>query len=155
MATSGTYSQIYIQTVFAVKYRACLIQPEWKERLHQYITGIIQERGNKLLSIYAMPDHIHVFFGLRPSQCIADLMRDVKAFSSKWINDQRFLTTRFEWQEGYGAFSYSRQQISQVITYIEGQELHHRKISFRDEFRQLLKEFDIAYDEKYVFYELK
>lgn len=155
MATSGTYSQIYIQTVFAVKHRACLIQPEWKERLHQYITGIIQERGNKLLSIYAMTDHIHVFFGLRPSQCIADLMRDVKAFSSKWINDQRFLTTRFEWQEGYGAFSYSRQQISQVITYIEGQELHHRKISFRDEFRQLLKEFDIAYDEKYIFYELK
>ncbi len=155
MATSGTYSQIYIQTVFAVKYRASLIRPEWKERLHQYITGIIQERGNKLLSIYAMPDHIHIFFGLRPSQSIADLMRDVKAFSSKWINDQRFLTTRFEWQEGYGAFSYSRRQISQVITYIEGQELHHRKTSFRDEFRQFLKEFEIAYDEKYIFCELK
>jgi len=154
MATSGTYSQLYIQTVFAVKYRAFLVKPEWRERLHQYITGIIQERGNKLLSIYAMPDHIHIFFGLRPSQCIADLMRDVKAFSSKWINDQRFLTTRFEWQNGYGAFSYSRQQISQLITYIEGQELHHWKISFRDEFRQVLKEFDIAYDEKYIFHEL-
>jgi putative transposase len=155
MATSGTYSQIYIQTVFAVKYRACLIQPEWRERLHQYITGIIQERGNKLLSIYAMADHLHVFFGLRPSQCIADLMRDVKAVSSKWINDQRFLTTRFEWQEGYGAFSYSREQISRVIAYIEGQELHHRKTSFRDEFRQLLKEFEIAYDDKYLFCDLK
>ncbi len=155
MAASGTYSQIYIQTVFAVKHRACLVQSEWKERLHQYMTGIIQERGNKLLSIHAMPDHIHVLFGLRPSQCIADLMRDAKALSSKWINEQRLLTTRFEWQEGYGAFSYSRRQISQVITYIEGQELHHRRISFRDEFKQLLKEFDIAFDEKYIFYELK
>lgn len=155
MASSGTYSQIYIQTVFAVKYRACLIKPEWKERLHQYITGIIRERGNKLLSIYAMSDHIHIFFGLRPSQSIADLMRDVKALSSKWINDQRFLAMRFEWQEGYGAFSYSREQISKVVTYIEGQELHHRKISFRDEFQQFLIEFDIAYDEKYIFYELK
>jgi putative transposase len=154
MATSGTYSQIYIQTVFAVKYRAGLIQPEWRERLHQYITGIIQARGHKLLSIYAMQDHVHVFFGLQPNQSIADLMRDVKAISSKWINDQRFLTTRFEWQEGYGAFSYSRQYISTVISYIEGQELHHQKISFRNEYRQLLKEFNIAYDEKYIFYEL-
>ena len=155
MATSGTYSQIYIQTVFAVKYRASLIQPEWRERLHQYITGIIQARGNKLLSIYAMPDHIHIFFGLRPGQCIADLMRDVKASSSKWINDLRFLKTRFEWQEGYGAFSYSRQHISRVINYIEGQELHHRKILFRDEFIQMLNEHDISFDEKYIFYELK
>ena len=155
MATSGTYSQIYIQTVFAVKHRANLIRPEWKERLHQYITGIIQQRGNKLISINSMPDHIHIFFGLRPSQCLADLMREVKAISSKWINEQGFLSTRFEWQEGYGAFSYSREQISRVATYIEGQELHHQKISFRDEFKHFLNEYDIVYDEKYIFHELK
>jgi REP element-mobilizing transposase RayT len=154
MATEGTYSQLYIQTVFAVRYRASVIRPEWKERLHQYITGIIQERGNKLLAIHAMPDHIHILFGLRPAQSIADLMRDVKAVSSKWINENGFLSNRFEWQHGYGAFSYSGSEISNVINYIKNQELHHQKISFRNEFRQLLNEFDIAYDERYIFEEL-
>lgn len=118
---ANTYTQIHIQVVFAVKYRAGLISKEWKDELYKYITGIVQNNGHKLLAINGMEDHIHVFFGMRPVQSLSDLLQDIKGNSSKWINDQRFLKTRFEWQQGYGAFSYAKSQVSTVITYIRNQ----------------------------------
>lgn len=129
---ANTYTQIHIQCVMAVKFRNAVIQPAWKERLHQYITGIVQNHEHKMLCINSMPDHLHMFFGLRPNQSISDLMRLVKGESSEWINMQKFTTSIFRWQEGYGAFSYARSQVKAVITYIENQEQHHRKKTFID-----------------------
>lgn len=150
---ANTYTQIHIQVVFAVKYRAGLISKEWKDELYKYITGIVQNNGHKLLAINGMEDHIHVFFGMRPVQSLSDLLQDIKGNSSKWINDQRFLKTRFEWQQGYGAFSYAKSQVSTVITYIRNQEIHHARKKFLDEYTELLKEFEVDYDERYVFKE--
>ena len=121
---ANTYTQLHIQFVFAVKYRAALIQKEWKERLHQYITGIFQENGHKLLQINSMPDHIHIFLGLRPNQSISSIIQNVKTESSKWIKNEN-LHSSFAWQEGYGAFSYSKSHVQDVIRYIQNQEAHH------------------------------
>jgi putative transposase len=151
---ANTYTQIHIQTVFAVRHRAALIQKEWKDDLFKYMTGIIQKNGHKLLAINGMPDHVHIFFGMRPAQSLSDLMQDVKRSSSKWINDQKFLTSRFEWQQGYGAFSYSKSEINKVIAYIHNQEIHHMKETFKDEYERLLKEFEIDYDDRFLFKEL-
>ncbi len=150
----NTYTQIHIQFVFAVKYRQGLIKKEWKDDLYKYITGIIQNQGHKLLAINGVEDHIHILVGLRPKQSISDLMQDVKGGSSKWINDNKFALGRFEWQEGYGAFSYSSSEVKSVIEYIQKQEEHHTKKSFRDEYIDFLKYFNIDYDEKYIFNEL-
>ncbi len=150
----NTYTQIHIQFVFAVKYRQGLIKKEWKDDLYKYITGIIQNQGHKLLAINGVEDHIHILVGLRPKQSISDLMQDVKGGSSKWINDNKFALGRFEWQEGYGAFSYSSSEVKSVIEYIKKQEEHHTKKSFRDEYIDFLKYFNIDYDEKYIFNEL-
>jgi REP element-mobilizing transposase RayT len=135
----------------AVKYRQSLIHKEWKEILHKYITGIVQNHGHKMLSINSMPDHLHMFFGLRPNQSIADLMRIVKSESSEWINSQKFNSSVFRWQEGYGAFSYSRSQVQTVNSYILNQEEHHRKKTFTEEYEDFLKAFEIEYDEQYIF----
>jgi len=151
---ANTYTQIHIQFVFAVKYRACLIHPSWKEELYMYITGITKENGHKLLAINGMSDHIHILIGLRPSQSISDLMQDIKGGSSKWINLKKFLKIKFEWQEGYGAFSYSKSQIKNIIHYIKNQENHHKTKSFRIEYLEILKEFEIEYNENYIFKEL-
>ena|SRR5688572_20668374 len=124
---ANTYTQIHIQTVFAVQHRAGLIQKEWKDELCKYMTGIIQTNGHRLLAINGMPDHLHVFFGMRPTQSLSDLMQDLKGTSSKWINEQGFTKARFEWQQGYGAFSYSKSQINKVVAYIHNQEIHHAK----------------------------
>jgi putative transposase len=148
---ANTYTQIHIQCVMAVKYRQSLIHKEWKERLHKYITGIVQNHGHKMLSINSMPDHLHMFFGLRPNQSIADLMRIVKSESSEWINSQKFNSSVFRWQEGYGAFSYSRSQVQTVNSYILNQEEHHRKKTFTEEYEEFLKAFEIEYDEQYIF----
>ena len=150
----NTYTQIHIHFVFAVKFREALIQPEWKERLYQYITQIVQHSGHKMLVINGMPDHIHLLIGLRPEQSISHLMQDVKASSSKWINEQKFTKGKFAWQEGYGAFSYSKSQVPRLIGYIKNQEEHHRKKTFREEYLQILKESDIPYDPKYIFKDL-
>ena len=152
---ANTYTQIHIQAVFAVKYRAGVIAKEWKNDLYKYITGIIQTNKHKMLAINGMPDHVHVFFGMRPSQSLSDLMQDIKGSSSKWVNANKFVKGRFEWQEGYGAFSYSKSQISSVISYIENQEIHHQKITFLDEYKEFLNKFEIDYDEKYIFRELE
>jgi len=152
---ANTYTQIHVQFVFAVKYRDCLIHPSWKEELYMYITGITKENGHKLLAINGMPDHIHILVGLRPTQSISDLMQDIKGSSSKWINLKKFLKIKFEWQEGYGAFSYSKSQIINIIQYIKNQENHHKSKSFRKEYLEILKEFEIDYNENYIFKELQ
>ncbi len=152
---ANTYTQIHIQCVFAVKFRAATIQKEWKEQLHKYITGIVQNNGHKLIAINSMPDHLHLFFGFRPNQSLSDLMRMVKGDSSEWINQQKFNLSAFRWQEGYGAFSYARSQVNAVAQYIENQEEHHRKKTFSEEYKEFLDRFEVDYDEQYVFKELE
>lgn len=151
---ANTYTQIHIHFVFAVKFRHGIIQSKWKEDLYKYIAGIIQNNNHKLLAINGMPDHIHILIGLRPAQSISDLMKEVKQSSSKWINENKLINGHFEWQEGYGAFSYGKSQINQVINYIQNQELHHKKKTFKEEYLNFLEKFEIAYDEKFVFKEL-
>jgi len=135
----------------AVKYRASLIQPDWKGQLQKYMTGIVQNYGHKMLAINNMPDHMHMFFGFRPNQSLADLMRIVKSESSKWINDKQFTPAVFNWQEGYGAFSYSRSQVAKVTGYVLNQEEHHRHKTFLEEYELFLKQFEVDYDERYIF----
>lgn len=148
---ANTYSQIHIQAVFAVKNRDCIIQNAWKNELYKYITGIIKGNNHKPLIINGMPDHIHILFGLRPAQSISDLLQDIKGGSSKWINEKGFIAGKFSWQEGYGAFSYSKKDLPNVIRYIDNQEQHHKKINFNNEYLELLQEFNIEFDEKYLF----
>ena len=148
---ANTYTQIHIQTVFAVKNRESLIQADWEDSLYKYITGIIQNNGHKVLQVNGMPDHIHIFFGMRPTQSLSDLIKQVKGDSSKWVNQNNFLKRRFSWQEGYGAFSYTKSEVPRVIQYIKNQKQHHRKKTFATEYVDFLKAFDIEYDDRYVF----
>ncbi len=147
----NTYSQIHIQCVAAVKYRRSLIALEWKEELHKYITGIVQNNGHKMIEINTMPDHLHFLFGCRPDQSISDLMRFVKGDSSEWINKEKFCPSTFRWQGGFGAFSYSKSQIPIVANYIHNQEKHHRKKTFLDEYTKMLEKTGITYDPRYIF----
>ncbi|MBO0933340.1 IS200/IS605 family transposase [Fibrella aquatilis] len=147
----NTYTQLYIQVVFAVKHRHGLIRPEWKEDLYRYMTGIIQKQGHKLIAINGMSDHVHVFIGFNPKQAVSELMQYLKMDSSKWINEKRLTSAQFEWQTGYGAFSYGHSQIDVVVKYIQNQEHHHRERTFLQEYKALLRKFDIPYDERYVF----
>ncbi len=148
---ANTFSQIYIQTVFAVSGRLSLIRQDFKEHLYKYVTGIVRNRGQKLLSIGGMPDHVHILIGLKPSMALSDLVREIKADSSNFVNQRKFVRGKFSWQEGYGAFSYGHSQLDTIIRYIQNQEKHHRHRSFRHEYLTLLKEFEIAFEEKYVF----
>ena len=152
---ANTYTQIHIQAVFPVKYRRSQIQNEWKNELYKYITGIVQNHKHKMLAINGMSDHLHVFFGMRPTQSLSELLQDIKGGSSHWINDQKITPRRFEWQQGYGAFSYCRSEVEKVIAYIRNQELHHQRHSFLQEYKELLKEFEIDYDEQFIFKELE
>lgn len=147
---ANTFTQIYLQFVFAVQDRVSLIQPEWKEDLYQYITGIVQNNRHKLIAINGTANHIHIFIGYKPHQLIPDLLQDIKGDSSKWIHKKRFVYGKFQWQEGYGAFSYAHSQIAAVARYIENQEKHHRGMNFDAEYRELLKRFEIPFDEKYL-----
>jgi putative transposase len=148
---ANTYSQVYIQIVFAVKGRQNLIAKENREELYKFITGIVTNREQKLLAIFAMPDHVHILIGMKPSISISDLVRDIKAGSSKFINDSKWINRKFNWQEGFGAFSYSKSSIDNVVKYILNQEAHHNKKTFKEEYLDFLKKFEIEYDEKYVF----
>jgi putative transposase len=148
---ANTYTQIHIQLVFAVQNRASLISPAWKEELHQYITGVIQKYDHKLLRINGMPDHIHILFGMRPTQALSDLVQHVKQDSSKWINEKRLSQGKFAWQSGFGAFSYSRSDVPNVIAYIRDQEKHHQVRTFQEEYLELLKAFEVEHDERYIF----
>lgn len=151
---ANTYTQIHLQFVFAVKYRNGLIHSSFKQELYQYISGIIKANNHKLLAINGMPDHLHILVGMRPSQSVSDLMQDIKANSSKWINEKKFLTVKFEWQEGYGAFSYSKSHVQNVIHYIQNQEEKHKVKSFNEEYLDFLNAFEIDYDERYIFKDL-
>ena len=148
---ANTYTQIHIQAVFAVQNRHCLIRKTWKDELYKYITGIIQNYDHKVLQINGVSDHIHILFGMRPTQSLSDLMQKVKQDSSKWINNKGFVDGKFSWQAGYGAFSYSKSQIPGIINYIQNQENHHKKKSFIEEYLDLLDEFDMDFDERYIF----
>ncbi|MCK4664336.1 MAG: IS200/IS605 family transposase [Bacteroidales bacterium] len=148
---ANTFTQIYIQIVFTVKGRLNLIPKKHKEELHKFITGIISNRGQKLLAINCMPDHTHVFFGIKPDICVSDLARDIKSGSSKFIKEKRWVKGQFEWQEGFGGFSYSHSQLTNVISYINNQEEHHKKKTFKEEYLEFLKKFKIDYNEKYLF----
>ncbi|MDD2725598.1 MAG: IS200/IS605 family transposase [Methylovulum sp.] len=148
---ANTYTQLYVQLVFAVKGRNGFIQERFRENLQKYITGIVQNNGHKMLAIYCMPDHTHILLGLNPKQSIADLTRDIKAHSSKWINEQRFIDFKFQWQEGYGAFSYNRTLLDAVTKYILNQPIHHQKKTFKDEYIEFLEKFQIEYKTEYLF----
>jgi len=148
---SNTYTQIHIHAVFAVQNRISLISKPWEERLYQYITGILQHKSHKLLTINGMPDHVHILFGMRPTQSLSDLMQDIKGDSSRWINENRFVNGKFSWQEGFGGFSYSKSQVSAVADYIEKQKKHHKTKTFIEEYRKILTDFAVDYDERYIF----
>lgn len=147
----GTFSQIYIQVVFAVKGRENLISAKWKEELNKYIAGIIRGKEQKSIIVNGMPDHIHAFIGLRPAMPVADIVRDIKSNSSGFINDKGFVKGKFRWQEGYGAFSYSHSHIAKVYDYILHQEAHHQRKTFRQEYHALLEKFEVPFDERYLF----
>ncbi len=147
----NTYTQLYIQLVFAVKYRQSLINADLRVPLEKYMTAIVQNNGHKLIAIYCIPDHCHLLIGLNAKQSISDLVREVKANSSKWINEQRKLKNKFNWQEGYGAFSYAKEQLQRVITYILNQPERHRQSTFKQEYTKLLEQYAIDYKEYYLF----
>lgn len=147
----NTYTQIHVQFVFAVKNRQALIHEFIRVRVEKYFTGIVQNYKHKLLPIYCMPDHTHLFLGVKPDQSFSDLMREVKSRSSEFINKEKLTKEKFNRQEGYGAFSYSHSHVQNVIDYVLNQPLHHRKKKFKDEYLEFLSKFEIPYEEKYFF----
>ncbi|VXB43128.1 MULTISPECIES: IS200/IS605 family transposase [Chryseobacterium] len=148
---ANTYTQIYIQIVFAVKGRQNLIPEENREELHKFITGIVSHRNQKLFAVFAMPDHVHILVSMSPTVTISDLVRDIKAGSSKFINEKGWMNGKFNWQEGYGAFSYSKSSVDSVVKYILNQEVHHKTKTFKEEYLDFLQKFEIEYDSKYLF----
>lgn len=148
---ANTFSQIYLQFVFAVKHREALIPKEHKEELHKYMTGLVQNRKAKMLAIHCMPDHVHLFVGFKPIISISDFIKEIKVESNEFINSKKWVKGKFAWQEGYGVFSYSQSHIGNVIDYVNNQESHHQKKSFREEYVEFLKKFEIPYEEKYLF----
>lgn len=148
---AGTFSQIYIQIVFAVKGRDSLILKTWEEELYKYISGIIKNKDQKMLAINGMPDHIHFLIGMKPSCCLSDLVREIKKSSNEFVNQKQFLKLKFQWQEGYGAFSYSHSGLDNVIGYIMNQKEHHKKQTFKEEYVLLLQKFEIEYKGEYLF----
>ena len=151
---ANTYHQIYLQFVFAVKYRKAVVNKKWSNRLFGVIGNLINETNCKTIIVNGVEDHVHCFVGLKPGVAVSELMKTVKAKSSKYINDNKLTSDRFEWQEGYGVFSYSQSQVDRVYHYILNQEIHHKKQSFREEYIDFLKKFKIEYDEQYIFQEL-
>ena len=152
---ANTYSSIIIQTVFAVKYRNAIIQKEWKNELLSVIGNLINETECKTFIVNGVSDHIHCLIGLKPKHSISTVMQSVKAKSSKWLNESDYLNCRFEWQDGFGAFSYSYGQIDKVYNYIKNQESHHQKISFLDEYEKLLNKYNVDFDDRYIFKNLQ
>ena|ERR1022692_2447047 len=147
----GTFSQIYIQVVFAVKGRESLVYNSWEEELYKYITGIVQNKGQKMLAINGMSDHIHIFIGMKPSCCLSDLVREIKKSSNDFIREKKFTKLKFQWQEGYDAFSYSHSNLDNVIKYGKNQKEHHKKQTFKEEYLEFLKKFEIEFKDEYLF----
>ncbi|MEE4197403.1 MAG: IS200/IS605 family transposase [Bacteroidales bacterium] len=147
----GTFSQIYIQIIFAVKGRDSIIKPSWQHTLYKYISGIVREKDQKMLAINGTGDHVHFLIGMRPSCCLSDLVQEVKKSSNSFVREKKFTPYKFSWQEGYGAFSYSHSALSNVIGYIQNQEEHHRKKTFREEYIDFLQKFEVDFKEDYLF----
>lgn len=152
---ANSYSKLYIHVVFVVKYRQAIIDKKWKDNLHAVIGNLINNEGCKTIAINGIEDHVHCLFILKPSISISTLIQRVKSLSSKWVNDQKLTHSRFEWQPGYGAFSYAQSELNNVINYIKKQEEHHKKTSFRTEYIDFLKKFEVEYDDNYLFQELE
>lgn len=152
---ANTFTKIYLHIVFAVQNRISLIQPEWKNELYKYITGIVQNNKHKLIAINGVANHIHIAVGYKPHQLIPDLLQDIKGNSSKWINDKKFVRGKFNWQAGYGAFSFSHSHIDRVCDYITYQEKHHKKKSLREEYIELLKKYEVTFDERFVLQDIE
>lgn len=150
---SSFYMQAYVHFVFAVKYRAALLNPEWDQRVRSYITAIVQNSKHRMLAINNMPDHMHIFIALHPAQSISNLMQQVKGGSSKWINEQQLTKYKFQWQEGYGAFTHPKSHIDMVVRYIRNQQEHHKKVTFLNEYKKILRDNGVEYDERYIFKE--
>lgn len=148
---ADTFTQIYIQIVFAVRNRDALIQSAWEDDLFKYITGIVQNKDQKMLTINGTKDHIHFFIGMKPTCCLSDLVREIKKSSVSYIKKNKYIKSAFYWQEGFGAFSYNHSQLDQVIRYINNQKQHHQKKSFKDEYTALLKAFNIEFKNDYLF----
>ena len=148
---ANTYTQIYLQIVFSVKGRQNLIHKNWKDELHKYICGVVNWKDQKVYAIGGVADHIHILVSIKPTILISELVRDIKANSSKWINENHYIIGKFQWQDGFGAFSYSQSHLDNVIAYINNQELHHQNKTFKDEYIELLHKFNIEFDEKYLF----
>ncbi len=148
---ANTYVKIQVQIVFGVKYRQGLISSSWEDELFKYITGIIEKRGHKLLAINGMPDHIHIFIGYRPTEGLSDLVREVKKSSTEFIKAKNFVKGRFQWQEGYGAFSYHEDQVKMIANYVMNQKEHHRSVSFREEYLKFLEEYKVEFNPDYLF----
>ena len=148
---ANTFSQVYLQYVFAVKNRECLIRNDHKEELHKYITGLVSNRKAKMLAVHCMPDHTHLFVGFKPVASMADFIKEIKVESTEFIKEKKWIKGNFGWQEGYGIFSYSHSHIGSVINYIHNQEKHHERKSFRNEYLDFLKKFEIPFEEKYLF----
>ena len=148
---ANTYTQLYIQVVFAVQGRQNFIKKEFREELQKYITAVVQNDKHKLLAIFCMPDHVHILVGLNPAISISDMVQDVKRAATNFINEKKLITGHFNWQRGFGAFSYSKKHLPFIIDYILKQEANHEKKTFRDEYLELLRKYDIEYDEKYLF----
>jgi putative transposase len=148
---ADVFSQIYMHVVFSPRHRKALIQPEWEVRLHQYITGIVQTRGHKMLAIGGMPDHIHLFIGQKPAETISDLVREIKNQTNDFIKDNHLSPYKFDWQNGYGVFSHSRSQIDKVCKYILNQKEHHRKKTFQQEFLKMCDDNGVEIGKKKLF----
>ena len=148
---ANTYTQLYIHFIFVVQGRDHLIPKAHKEAVHRYMTGVVQKRKHKMLQIHCMPDHAHLFIGVHPAQSVSDVAEETKTAATKFIKQQSWLPYNFSWQRGFGAFSYSRSQIPAVAKYIENQEIHHQKKTFREEYIELLQKFEIDYEDKYLF----
>jgi putative transposase len=148
---SGTFSQIYIQLVFAVKGSQNFIKASWEDELYKYITGIVQNKGQKMLAINGMPDHIHILVGMKPNCNLSDLVREIKKSSNTFIKEKKFTNYKFEWQSGFGAFSYSHTALGNVIKYITQQKEHHKKRTFREEYKDFLEKYEIDFQEEYLF----
>ncbi len=146
----NTYTQLYTHIVCVVKNRAPLISRNWDEDLYKYITGILKNKDQKLISINGMPDHIHMLIGIKPNCNISDLVREIKKSSTQFINDNNFLKSKFQWQEGYAAFSIRHKDISNVVRYIESQKAHHKKKNFQEEYVQFLNHYGVEYNLKYL-----
>lgn len=148
---ANTFSQIYLQFVFAVQHRQYLIPKEHKEELHKYITGLVQKRKAKMLAINCMPDHVHLFVGFKPTILISDFVKEIKVESNEFINNKKWMNWKFNWQEGYGVFSYSQSHIDAVVKYVLNQEVHHQRKTFRQEYHELLEKFEVPFEERFLF----